>query len=315
VRARATEEEAPSLGLFGDALPAEPAPRELQANTLRMGDDNPIFRRVEQGSHTDLLVLSPAYDTKKKQEKTDIGAKEAREVSEFLSLTPAESEWRIVLIDSADQLNTHAANALLKILEEPPPRALLLLISHQPQGLLPTIRSRCRMVRVPTPSLSEFMSILETVAPHLASDAYAALYTLARGAAGLAITLEQFQAVKHYEMLMNALASGGEGTEASRIISHFSASKQPALWDIWMHLWAFAMQRMQTPWLPEYQEVFAGEQALWQQLHARYSLTTRLKWHQAARKLLADTEVFHLAKDHTLTLLLHPERLIKRLAA
>lgn len=129
----------------------------LSGNTdMNLPADHPVFRRVAMGSHTDLLVVEPVFDAKKGESAREISVSQAREISQFLSLTPGEGQWRVVIIDTADELNASSANAVLKILEEPPPQAILILISHNPGRLLPTIRSRCRLLRLKAPDESSF---------------------------------------------------------------------------------------------------------------------------------------------------------------
>jgi DNA polymerase-3 subunit delta' len=89
-------------------------------------------------------VLRRAFDPRTKRVGTSIPVDEVRRLRSFLGHTAGEGAWRVVIVDSADELNPNAANALLKSLEEPPQRALFVLISAEPGGLLPTIRSRCR---------------------------------------------------------------------------------------------------------------------------------------------------------------------------
>ncbi|NBO18875.1 MAG: DNA polymerase III subunit delta', partial [Proteobacteria bacterium] len=94
-----------------------------------VGEGHPVFRRVAAGSHTDLLVIEPLFDPKKDEYANDISVDQARGLAQFLSLTAGESQWRVVIVDSVDALNVNGANAILKILEEPPPRSVILLIS------------------------------------------------------------------------------------------------------------------------------------------------------------------------------------------
>jgi DNA polymerase-3 subunit delta' len=95
-------------------------------------------------AHPGLLVLRRPYSLKDKRLLSIISVDEVRKLRAFLGHTAGAGGWRVVIVDSADELNPNAANALLKSLEEPPPRALFLLVTSQPSGLLPTIRSRCR---------------------------------------------------------------------------------------------------------------------------------------------------------------------------
>ena len=123
------------------------------------------FRRVASGGHADLLTVERAYDPRRRRLRSDIIVEDVREISGFMRLTAAEEGWRIVIVDSAEEMNRNAANALLKILEEPPHRALLLLISHSPGQLLPTIRSRCRrcpLAALPQPLVVELLERYRT---------------------------------------------------------------------------------------------------------------------------------------------------------
>ena len=111
---------------------------------LAVAATSPVFRRVAAGSHADLLTVEREWDDKKSRLRGEIVVDDARTISAFLRLTPAEGGWRVVVIDGAEHMNRNAANSVLKMLEEPPPRAVLLLTCAAPGRLLPTIRSRCR---------------------------------------------------------------------------------------------------------------------------------------------------------------------------
>ncbi len=113
--------------------------------TLALHQDDPVFRRIASGGHPDLLTLQGGDihpDTGRATE--GIVVAQVRKAVGFMRLTPAMGGWRVAIVDAADSMNTNAANALLKCLEEPPKRALFLLIGHAPGSLLPTIRSRCQ---------------------------------------------------------------------------------------------------------------------------------------------------------------------------
>jgi DNA polymerase-3 subunit delta' len=121
-------------------------PEERAAGSLEIGPNSVAARQVLALSHPGLLLLRRPYDTRSKRFAASILIDEVRRLRSFLGLTSAVGAWRVVIVDSADDLNVNAANALLKSLEEPPTNALFLLISSEPSRLLPTIRSRCRRV-------------------------------------------------------------------------------------------------------------------------------------------------------------------------
>jgi DNA polymerase-3 subunit delta' len=141
---------------------------------------------IDAGSHPDLRKLERAVDDKGKR-KAAIAVDDIRALQSLLNQTPSIADWRVVIIDSADEMNRNSANALLKNLEEPAPQTLFLVISHTPGRLLPTIRSRCRTLRFKALSDAEVESILEAQAPDLDDDDRATLVRLAEGAPGRAL--------------------------------------------------------------------------------------------------------------------------------
>ena len=109
--------------------------------------DDPVARLITAQSHPDLLILERAVEGGKT--KKSISVDQARDLPEFFSKSPSQAKYRVAIIDAADDLNPNAANALLKILEEPPERGVLFLVAHAPGRLLATIRSRCRRLAFP----------------------------------------------------------------------------------------------------------------------------------------------------------------------
>ena len=122
-----------------------------------------VARMISAQSHPDLLVLERAIEGGKT--KKSISVDQARELPEFFSKSPAQAPYRVAIIDAADDLNVNAANAILKTLEEPPPRGVLFLVSHAPGRLLPTIRSRCRTLAFRTPGVDTAETIVREQAP------------------------------------------------------------------------------------------------------------------------------------------------------
>src|SRR5712671_4029858 len=118
-------------------------PEVQSAETLWVDPSDPVARHVAAGAHGGLLTLERTLNDRGVM-RTVITVDETRETIPFFGSTAAIEGWRVCIVDTVDELNPNAANALLKILEEPPRQSLFLLISHAPARVLPTIQSRCR---------------------------------------------------------------------------------------------------------------------------------------------------------------------------
>jgi DNA polymerase III subunit delta' len=166
------------------------------ADSLALDPAHPVFRRVAANSHADLLTVERMLNEKTKRMRTQIAVEDVRKINGFMSLTPAEGGWRVVVVDGAEDLNQASANALLKILEEPPPRAILLLVCAAPGRLLPTIRSRCRRLRLAPLADEPMNELLAAYLPQLNPDDRGRLTTLAEGSPGRSIMLAEDEGLK-----------------------------------------------------------------------------------------------------------------------
>lgn len=168
---------------------------------LCVGGGEAALSRIIAGSHTDLLMVAPAFDEKKGEYARDISVEQARKISEFLAYTAAEGAWRVVIVDGAEKMNLNAANAILKILEEPPPQSVILLVTHQLSRLLPTIRSRCRTVKLAPLSTDEFAAIIKHVLPGLSRESTERLAALSDHSPGVALWLYEQGALDLQEQM------------------------------------------------------------------------------------------------------------------
>jgi DNA polymerase-3 subunit delta' len=134
------------MARFVLAHPDPDVPAVHSAQSLALPDDHPVARRIAAQGHPELLVLERQINEKTGKLYQDIRVDDVRRTVSFFGSTAGEGGWRIAIVDCVDELNTAGANALLKVLEEPPRRALLLLVSHAQGRVLPTIRSRCRVL-------------------------------------------------------------------------------------------------------------------------------------------------------------------------
>jgi DNA polymerase III subunit delta' len=188
--------EAETGGLFGDA--------PLIPTDLNIPADNPIVRRMRAGSESSLFVLRRSVDEKTKRLRSIINVDEVRKLKNFFALSSADGGRRVVIVDSADEMNVSSANALLKVLEEPPEKTFLLLVSHQPSRLLPTIRSRCRELRLSTLGADDIHKALGQANISLAENVDG-LVALAGGSVGDAVRLTNLEGMKIYQSILSVL--------------------------------------------------------------------------------------------------------------
>lgn len=148
--------------------------------------DHPVSRQVSARAHPDLMVLERAVEDGKARKSIPVD--EARALPGFFSQSPASAPYRVAIIDAADDLNVNAANAVLKTLEEPPPRGVVLLVSHAPGKLLPTLRSRCRTLAIP-PLAEDVLAAELRKRLDLDTEDSERLASMSRGALGRALNL------------------------------------------------------------------------------------------------------------------------------
>lgn len=217
--------------LFGDALP-QMVPERLTINL-----DHPAIARIIEGTHTDLLVLQPDIE----EGKTEITVDAVRKVSHLLGHSASESDWRIIIVDSADELNRNAANALLKMLEEPPKNSLWLLVSHAPGRLLPTIRSRCCALNLKPLSIPQVETILDHVLTRVSEQEKHMAARLSDGAPGMAVRLCSKESLTLYHDIMEVLNSMPEGDilRMDTLATHVAAKKNIALWPLFIYMFHY----------------------------------------------------------------------------
>ncbi len=167
-------------------------------DTLDIAPDHPVARRIRALAEPRLFLLRRGWDDEKKRLKTVITVDEVRKMKSFFSLSAADGGRRAAIIDDADEMNPSAANALLKLLEEPPANVTLFLISHQPFRLLPTIRSRCRELRLQPLAPAPLADALTQAGAALEPDEAQALAQLAGGSVGEAFRLTNLSGLALY---------------------------------------------------------------------------------------------------------------------
>lgn len=194
---------------------ADAAGPEAGLPGLDVPRDHRIARLIEAGSHPDMRQLQRLEHEKTGNLARNISVDQVRRLAELFDLTPSLSPWRAVVIDGADDLETAAANALLKMLEEPPANCVFFLVSHAPGRLLPTVRSRCRKLDFQPLDDDAMTSILAKHMPDMGNLERSKILELAGGSAGRALALAALGLGKLEETAV-AILREGDPTNARR---------------------------------------------------------------------------------------------------
>src|SRR5471032_1974876 len=156
---------------------------------LGVPQDNSEARQIAAQAHPGLLVLKRAINPKTGKLMTVLSVDEIRRLANFFGMTSGAGGWRVAIVDTADDMNDNSANALLKMLEEPPSRAMLIVLSNVPGRLLPTIRSRCQKVALRPLDNAVLEQELSRVLPDTDANERASLARLSGGSIGMALQL------------------------------------------------------------------------------------------------------------------------------
>jgi DNA polymerase-3 subunit delta' len=192
----------------GLRLLSEAAGPHFEAPGLGTPAEHPIAKLIAAGSHPDMRWLRRLENPKTGNLNRNISVDQVRELGDFMGLTPALSDWRVVVIDSVDEMERAAANALLKMLEEPPPNTVFFLVSHAPGRLLPTIRSRCRRLELHPLDDAAMTSVLEAQLPESNGAERQRLVQLANGSVGRALAFASLDLAPLEEKAVDILRSG-----------------------------------------------------------------------------------------------------------
>src|SRR5258708_708271 len=184
-------------GLFGGGAP----------DSLDVAADAPGRSLVDARSHPDLFHLRRTLNPDTGRMRAEIAVDDVRDLGAFMHMTPAMGQWRVAIVDAADEMNRNSANAVLKILEEPPANAVLLIVAHAPGRLLPTIRSRCRRLALQPLGDEVVMRLLGELAPDVKEGERVVLARLAEGSIGRALELAGAGSLELYNEMVSVLAS------------------------------------------------------------------------------------------------------------
>ena len=194
-----------------DLAPDQFNPDELSAS---------VCGQVAQGGHPDLLHLMRPWDENRKRFKTQLSVEEIRRTQHFYGLTAGAEGWRVTILDCADEMNRNAANALLKILEEPPKRSLFFVLCHSPGRLLPTIRSRCQTLPLSPLGPDQITDVLEQISYSAPDGDMKKAAQLADGSVRTAIKLLGGDVLASFETFEKLMERGASGQPEDWVAAH-----------------------------------------------------------------------------------------------
>ena len=230
-------------------LLADAAGPRIDAPGLGVPEEHPVARLIAAGSHPDIRTLARLAREGSGELARNINVAQVRSLQGLFGVTPGLSPWRVVIIDAADDLERNAANALLKNLEEPPSDSLFLLVSHAPGRLLPTIRSRCRVLRFSSLGEADMAAALALALPDSGDVERETLARLGVGAPGRAMRFAGLE-IAALDAALAGLAAEGDPDNARRsaLARQLSGKAAQARYEMFLerapsHIAAAAKQR------------------------------------------------------------------------
>ncbi|MBB4954602.1 DNA polymerase-3 subunit delta' [Agrobacterium vitis] len=203
-----------------------------------------VGRQIASGASHNLLHLSRPTDEKTGKVKSFITVEEIRKAGHFFSQTSGTGNWRIVILDPADDMNRNAANAILKVLEEPPKRSLFLVLSHAPGKLLPTIRSRCMPLKLEALGEADLVQALSHLGAQISPEQSRLLATDAKGSVSQALKLLNYGGMDIIAAFNELLANDGAAArrQMHKLADVLSAKDSDVIYQFFIeHLSEFLM--------------------------------------------------------------------------
>ncbi|MCT4575407.1 MAG: DNA polymerase III subunit delta' [Alphaproteobacteria bacterium] len=193
--------------------------------TLSIPENSSVFKLVASSSCPDLLLVSREFDQKSKKFKKEIVVSDVRKINEFMHKTSSNGNYRVVIVDEADKMNRNAQNAILKILEEPPAKTVIILVANNIGAFLPTIKSRCRTLKLNSLNNDDLKQLIYKYCSSLSSEDVEKVALLSEGSIGKAIKIYNQNGLKVYEDLMCLLSKNMTSKEVHKICDYYGMSK------------------------------------------------------------------------------------------
>ena len=227
-------------------------------NSILEPQSGSTLNRIISGSEQRVYIVRRGYNEKRKAFFKNISIEDVRKLQSYCSLSIADGGKRIIIIDTADDLNKSSSNALLKLLEEPPKNTIFLLISHQPNLLLPTLKSRCQKLSFSNLDQTDLGAVLTAIGCKIEPSDEVSLSVLSKGSAGAACRLINSNCINLYRDILN-LASSLPNLNTNKILQlsqNYFAKAKPSEFEIFIEMMQHFFSRlcktgvMQKPVLP-----------------------------------------------------------------
>ena len=235
---------------------------ESNINSILEPQSGSILNRIISGSEQRVYIVRRGYNEKRKTFFKNISIEDVRKLQSYCSLSIADGGKRIIIIDTADDLNKSSSNALLKLLEEPPKNTIFLLISHQPNLLVPTIKSRCQKLSFSNLDQTDLGAVLTAIGCKIEPSDEVSLSILSKGSAGAACRLINSNCINLYSDILN-ISSSLPNLNTNKILQlsqNYFAKAKPGEFEIFLEMMQHFFSRlcktgaMQKPLLPSLTE-------------------------------------------------------------
>ena len=231
---------------------------ESNINSILEPQSGNTLNRIISGSEQRVYIVRRGYNEKRKAFFKNISIEDVRKLQSYCSLSIADGGKRIIIIDTADDLNKSSSNALLKLLEEPPKNTIFLLISHQPNLLVPTLKSRCQKLSFSNLDQTDLGAVLTAIGCKIEPSDEVSLSILSKGSAGAACRLINSNCINLYRDILN-IASSLPNLNTNKILQlsqNYFAKAKPSEFEIFIEMMQHFFSRlckmgvMQKPVLP-----------------------------------------------------------------
>lgn len=285
-------------GLFGEDAP-------IEASSMFVSADDPVSAKVSARGHPDYILIERPYDETKNKYKGNVDVQSVRKIAPFMRMTASTTNgWRIAIIDDADTMNRNAQNALLKILEEPPEKAILILVTHRIGALIPTIRSRSRVINfkpLPDKTLKEILNKDPSI-QNISEQNLSILCSMADGSVGSALSYANENALDTIQILTELLEHWPEIklTEIHSFADSMSRPGQDNALKTFENIIMWCFQKLtkykaknQLPDIPPL------DSPVFQTFYNQYSLEDLMKICDSLKEHFDTCEFSHLDRRHT----------------